>query len=132
MAGSGHNDRPHGFGKIKPGNGWWHQTCTFSWDCLEARAITTDPDWRKLLAEYEAAVEAFARVSRTLTAALMDGKASNDDVQALLAVESRHKEVVSLMRMRLLNLWRAAQTDLGTLPQLNEDGEQEGDDGGTS
>jgi hypothetical protein len=85
-----------------------------------------------LLAEYEAAVEAFARVSRTLTAALMDGQASNDDVQALLAVESRHKEVVSLMRMRLLNLWRAAQTELGTLPQFIEDAEQDRDDGGPS
>jgi hypothetical protein len=54
----------------------------------------------------------------------MDGKASNDDVQALLAVESRQKDVVTLMRMRLLNLWRAAQTDLGTLPQLTEDGDE--------
>jgi hypothetical protein len=104
----------------------------FSWADAWGRAITTDPDWPKLLAEYEAAVEAFARVSRTLTAALMDGKASNDDVQALLTVESRHKEVVSLMRMRLLNLWRAAQTDLGPLPQLTEDGEQDRDDGGPS
>ena len=62
----------------------------------------------------------------------MDGKASNDDVQALLTVESRHKDVVTLMRMRLLNLWRAAQTDLGPPPQFIEDGEQEGDDGGAS
>jgi hypothetical protein len=99
----------------------------------EGRAITTDdPNWPKLLAEYEAAVEAFARVSRTLTAALMDGKASNDDVQELLTVESRHKDVVTLMRMRLLNLYRAAQTDLDTLPPFAEDDEQESDDGGAS
>jgi hypothetical protein len=63
-------------------------------------------------------------VSRTLTAALTDGKASNDDVQALLAVEARHKDVLTLMRMRLLNLWRAAQPDLGTLPQPIEDGDE--------
>jgi hypothetical protein len=96
------------------------------------RAITIDPDWAKLLAEYEAAVEAFARVSRTLTAALIDGNASNDDVQELFAVESRHKDVVTLMRMRLLNLWRASQTDLDPLPQFTEDDAQESDDGGAS
>jgi hypothetical protein len=88
------------------------------------QAITTDPEWPKLLAEYEAAVEAFSRVSRTLTAALMNGKVSDEDVQELLAVESRHKDVVTLMRMRLLNLWRAAQTDLRTLPQVTEDDDE--------
>ena len=62
----------------------------------------------------------------------MDGKASNDDVQELLTVESRHKDVVTLMRMRLLNLWRAAQADLGPFPQFTEDDEQKGDDGGAS
>jgi len=41
----------------------------------------------------------------------MDGKASNEDIHELLAVEARHRDVVTLMRMRLIGLWRAAQGD---------------------
>ena len=77
-----------------------------------------------LLADYAAAVEDFARVSRALTAALLDGKSAIDDVQALLAAETRAKNSVALMRMRVVNHWRDSQAELGPLSLPIEDDEQ--------
>ncbi len=84
----------------------------------------TDPGWPALLADYETAVQEFAQVSRALTAALVDGKSSPEDVQALLAAEARTRDAVALMRMRLVNQWRSSQVDLGTLPLPSENDEQ--------
>ena len=86
--------------------------------------MSADPDWPTLLADYETAIQEFAQVSRALTAVLMDGKSSPEDVQALLAAEARTRDTVALRRMRLVNQWRSSQAELGTPPPLSEDDEQ--------
>jgi hypothetical protein len=87
-------------------------------------AAVGDPDWPKLLADYEAAVENFAQLTRALTAALLDGKAANEDMQALLAAETRARNTLGLMRMRVVNHWRASQAELGSVPLPYEDDDQ--------
>jgi hypothetical protein len=78
--------------------------------------VVADPAWPKLLADYEAAAENFAQVSRALTAALLDGKSAAQDVQALLVAETLAKDTVGLMRMRVVNHWRASQDECDPPP----------------
>ena len=66
----------------------------------------SDPEWPRLLSDYEAAIAEFEAVSRALTTALNERNASDDDFRELLLAEERARETVVLARMRLINLWR--------------------------
>jgi hypothetical protein len=82
-----------------------------------------DLDWSTLLADYEAAIDDFAQASRALTAALVGGRPA-EDVQVVLAAESRTRDVAALMRMRLVNQWRDSHADVATPLVPTEDDDQ--------
>jgi len=64
------------------------------------------PDWPMLLTDYQSALDEFERVTRALTAALVDPNSAADDFSELFAAESRARHTVVLSRMRLVNAWR--------------------------
>ena len=65
-----------------------------------------DPEWPRLLRDYEAAIAEFDGASRAVTALLADRSENDDNFRALLAAEERARDRVVLARMRLINLWR--------------------------
>jgi hypothetical protein len=69
-------------------------------------------DWPSLLREYEGALEEFDRSSKALTAALVGRAVAGQEFDALVAAEAKANEVVRLVRVRLINLWRDTQTHL--------------------
>jgi hypothetical protein len=71
-----------------------------------------DPDWRALLNDYQATLDEFERISKALTAALVDRDSATEDLPELFAAESRARDAVILARMRLVNAWRDSQPDL--------------------
>jgi hypothetical protein len=71
-----------------------------------------DPEWPKLLSDYEAAIAEFEAVSRALTTTLNERNAGDDDFRALILAEERARETVVLARMRLINLWRESGVEL--------------------
>ena len=73
--------------------------------------MEANPDWPALLSDYQATLEEFERVSKALTAALIDRDSATDDFPELFAAESRAREAVVLSRMRLVNAWRDSQPD---------------------
>lgn len=73
--------------------------------------MEANPDWPALLSDYQATLEEFERVSKALTAALIDRESAAADLPALFAAESRARDAVVLSRMRLVNAWRDSQPD---------------------
>jgi len=65
-----------------------------------------DPEWPRLLRDYEAAIAEFDGASRAVTALLTDHSETDNNFRALLAAEERARDRVVLARMRLINLWR--------------------------
>ena len=68
-----------------------------------------DPDWPALLDAYASALEEFERVTKALTAALIDRDSYAEDLLPLFAAESTAREAVMLHRVRLMNAWRDSE-----------------------
>jgi hypothetical protein len=64
-------------------------------------------DWRALLEEYQYAVDLVERASRTLTRALVTDGLPRDEIEALIAAETKARDATAAARLRLVNLWRA-------------------------
>jgi hypothetical protein len=69
-------------------------------------------DWPALLTAYQAALEEFERVTKTLTLLLADRTSTPEDFRGVFAAEAKARDLVVLSRMRLMNAWREDQPDL--------------------
>jgi hypothetical protein len=79
---------------------------------VTARGIMEgNPDWPALLTDYQTALEEFERVTKAVTAALVDRNSAAETFPELFAAESRARDAVILSRMRLVNAWRDSQPD---------------------
>jgi hypothetical protein len=65
-------------------------------------------NWRRLLEEYEYAVDLLGRASRVLTRALLTDGAPRDEIEALIEAETKARDATASARLRLVNLWRAS------------------------
>jgi len=66
-------------------------------------------DWPAFLADYQAALEEFERVTETLTLLLVDRTSTPEDFRGVFEAEANARDRVILTRIRLVNAWRETQ-----------------------
>jgi|SRR6185436_7683145 len=79
-----------------------HETCMFL--RASARGIMEgNPDWPALLTAHLGALQEFERITKALTAAVIERNSAAADLRQLFAAESMARYAVILSRIRLVN-----------------------------